>query len=316
MESKCFKKEVSLVSYIVSTLIFVVGIMILILSLVTNPSPCYPAPAVKIIDPDGVPQGIHVWPGGFLGVIPSDQMTRSIDFMFAQTIGTNMTLAQSPTINSYTALLSAGHSIVQGDYISFVDLPGQKEIHRYYSGQVVSINTNTITLDTPIPYSFIPSNTYVYERVNQMNVNGSISPQVFSLTNPYPGAVDITRIIIHIMSPTPMDDALFGGITALTRGIVLRKKLDPQGSEYENYWTIKTNAGIGLRAASLEYSTKAPSGYYGLLACFSFAGMENHGIALRIDTGQSLEILIQDNLTGLSQFRAVAQGHFTTIEYD
>lgn len=298
-----------MIVFLVTLIIFGFGFPVLV-------KQARPGPAVKIIDTDGVPQGIHVWPGGFMGVIPSDQMTPPFDFIFAQVTGTDMTLAAAPTVNGYTALLSAGHSIIAGDFISFVDLPGAKEVHRYYSGNVVSINTNTITLDTPIPYSFLPASTYVYERNNSMVVNGSVTTQVFSLTNPYPDAVDITRIIISIRDNSPMDDALFGGIPALTRGVVLRKKLDATGTEYQNYWNIKTNGGIALRSGNLQYSTKAPSGYYGLNAVFPFSGMENHGVAIRIDTGQSIEILIQDDLTGLSEFRVLAQGHFTTVEYD
>lgn len=175
-----------------------------------------------VTDQDGVARRTKVWSSGFPGFIPSDQVTRAFDFTFAKITNTNMTLASSPTVGSYTAVLSAGHSIVANDLISFTDLVTVG--HHFYSGKVLSISTNTVTLDTPIPHEFATENTLVFERASNMNVDGSTTAQIFSLTNPYSDAADITRVVFHMRNTTDMDSANFAGLSALTRGLVMRKK--------------------------------------------------------------------------------------------
>lgn len=43
----------------------------------------------------------------------------------------------------------------------------------------------------------------------------------------------------------------------------------------------------------------------------SFGGQDKNGVVIRVDgdLGESLELLIQDDLTGLETFRIVVQGH-------
>ena len=145
-----------------------------------------------------------------------------------------------------------------------------------------------------------------------MNVNGSSAVKTFGITNAYSTAVDITQIIFHITDATDMDDALFGGISALTRGIVLRKAY-ARGDHFETYFNIKSNGEFGEISGpeSKSYDSKAPAGVYGYTVKFNFGGQDEFGAVIRLEAGDKIQLLIQDDLTGLLTFNAMVEGHFT-----
>jgi hypothetical protein len=47
----------------------------------------------------------------------------------------------------------------------------------------------------------------------------------------------------------------------------------------------------------------------GIIGSLTFAGQNKIGVATRLEQGQSLEVLIQDNLSSLPSFKMVAEGH-------
>lgn len=292
-------------------ILFILG-MAALASVIIN-TPAVAGSAVKFFDTSGAPRGIHMWDGGFQGVIVSDQTTRPFDFTFSQTSNTDMTLSESPIAFGYDIDVTAGHSLVAGDSLSILEITSEQP-DRYYTGTVISIDGNTATMDTPICYAFDPLLSVMYERTNNLAVNGAITTYIFSLTNAFPDAVDLTRLIIHLLSDSPMDDALFGSLPALSRGIVFRKKISD--TEYINYWNVKSNGGFGLLGYDTKYNDKAPSGEYGLSSRISYSGMDKHGVAIRVFPGETVEILVQDDLTDLSDFKVMAQGHFTSVEYE
>lgn len=110
---------------------------------------------------------------------------------------------------------------------------------------------------------------------------------------------------------TAMDDAKFAGQTALTNGVVLRIKHNGTGT-YENVWNVHSNGEFGLLTFDSAYTSKAPAGYNGFRWRNTYAGQSKHGVTLRLELGEILEVLIQDDLTGLNKFHIMAQGHLVT----
>ena len=145
--------------------------------------------------------------------------------------------------------------------------------------------------------------------ITDMAVNGSVTTQVFQI-GPVFGAststIDITRVMGHMLDSTAMDDGKFGGITALTNGIVLRKN----DGVISNLWNVKTNADLTLICDDFNYSEKAPGGQFGANFKNTYAGQGAHGVVLELLPGEYLELLVQDDLTGLDEFTMMAQGHF------
>jgi hypothetical protein len=61
------------------------------------------------------------------------------------------------------------------------------------------------------------------------------------------------------------------------------------------------------------YADKRPSGSFGFKFRRTFGGQGKNGVVIRLTAihGDSLKLIIQDDLTGLDDFYIVAQGHRT-----
>ncbi len=60
----------------------------------------------------------------------------------------------------------------------------------------------------------------------------------------------------------------------------------------------------------MAYDDKAPAGVYGLRGRLTYAGQNEHGVTLELEPGESIELVIQDDLTALVSFEVMVQGHF------
>lgn len=242
---------------------------------------------------------------GGIPVNIQDQTTRPFDIKINQILNTNLSIADTPIVDQYDINLTNTSSLNIGDKIAFLEQNGFPQL---MNGQILGINGNTITMDRPVPFNFTPSATVVFTFNNQINVDGSTTTQVFGITNFFDESVDITRFIFHCKDTTVMDDGKFCGGTTLTRGVVLRKKLN--NGNYINYWKIRNNGGWGELAYDKSYDDKAPAGLYGFTTRLTYGGQSKHGVVIRLDPGESIEFLIQDDLTGLESGILMVEGHF------
>lgn len=234
-----------------------------------------------------------------LPVILQDQYTEVIDIFMCQLLNT-VTLASNATLDSRTITLVAGHGVVAGNTICL------KEGSHFSQMDVLSVNVNVITFDTPLDFGYTTA-AIAQRTTKNMAVNGSLTPQVFRIT-PVGLTVkfDITKIIFHIEDNAVMDTHKFGGITALTNGVIFRKK----DGIYKNIFNIKSNGDFAHHNDTLEYDDKAPAGVYGLRSIRNIAGQNNDGVVIRLDpaSNDELQIIIQDDLTGIDEFHCVARG--------
>jgi len=72
--------------------------------------------------------------------------------------------------------------------------------NRVFFSYILSINALAITLDTPLDFEY-PIGSFVSVADTNMNVNGSVTPQIFGIRNPtavdIPLSFDITRLMFH-----------------------------------------------------------------------------------------------------------------------
>lgn len=255
---------------------------------------------VKIIEP--------IEKNGGIPVNVQDQTTTPVDLYFLQAIGTPTALTNTPSINDMNVTVDSVASISVGNYLGiFSGISGE---NRFYFGEVIAVNGNNVTLDTPLDFNFSAGDTVV-STTRDLNVDGSSTTQSFVVRGAgtaSPLEIDITRIIFQITDNSAMDDGLFGALPSLTNGIVLRRN----NGQVNNIYNIKNNGDFGLVAFDKAYSDKAPAGLFGLTVRSTFAGQSKHGVAIRLGINESLELLIQDDLTGLNSFRILAQGHVVT----
>jgi len=236
---------------------------------------------------------------GNLAVILQNQHTEVVDYRM-QIDQDTFTLDANTSIGDTEIDVVLGHGATADDLIYLI------EDGRYFEALVLVANATSLELDSPLDYAFTTSADCT-RGIYHLNVDGS-GATIIAHTSVPPGVQwDVVRVMFTILDNTPMDDSLFGGIAALDKGILLRVK----NSIYKNIFNCKTNGCFADQMYDVSYAPKAPAGFYGLRARRTFAGQEKNGITLRLvgDDEDELQLLIQDDLTGLTDFRMVVQGH-------
>ncbi len=122
-----------------------------------------------IIGPSGAP----------LDVLLQDQTTKPFDIRLNKVLNEELVLAEVPTVDTYVITLEEGHGITAGDTIALLSLEDGEINDVVFS--VLSVDTNVITLDTPVPYAFPIDDTEVVQIDTDMAVDGSTTKQVFQV---------------------------------------------------------------------------------------------------------------------------------------
>jgi hypothetical protein len=221
---------------------------------------------------------------------------------------TPYTLASNTTAGGYTISLNDATGLIAGDEIGLFQ---DSNAPSSYFGTILDVTNDVLTMDMPLNIAFDTTlSPTLFEINSNANVDGSSTPVNFVLTNDSNISVDVARVLIHITDEASqaLTDGQFGALAELTRGIVLRK-LNADGT-YINYWggPIKNNGGFGLVAYDKEYDPAPPSGQKGIRVRFTFT---KHGSFARLTNGEQLQLVVQDDLTGLVLFNIMAEGHLT-----
>jgi len=249
--------------------------------------------------------GVVVQDDNSIDVNIQDQSSRAFGLDFHQTIGTT-TLGANLGEDAYTFTAATGHGIQVGEKVALYDTLAQKG----FNAGVLAVDTDEISIDTPSNIEFGATSTIVARSTIDMNVDGSGTRQTFLITNPFATPEHITRIMFLITTTGAPTLPKFGDLTALTRGLVLRVN----NGQKVNHFNVKTNADMALMKYDLNFFTVAGQGQNGLAGRYTFSGQEKHGVVIQLNQGDSLEMIIQDDLTDLLSFRCLAQGHETVGE--
>lgn len=256
------------------------------------------------------------WPVESSGSIPvsvQDQHSEIIDLHFTRFID-DIVLTAPLSIDETTLSIESDTLPVAGNIVCL------KEAYAFFQASILTVTATggtgyDLLLDMPSDYNYTIAGGCSL-RDPKLNVNGSVTPVIFyatptGLTDPMNSSLDqrwdVTRIIIQITDNVVMDDSKFGGIAALTNGLVVRKK----NQIYKNIFNVKSNSDFALHAYDILYSSKAPAGFYGFRTRRTFAGQEKNGVAIRLtaEHEDEIQIIIRDDLTDLESFEASVQGH-------
>ena len=244
---------------------------------------------------------------GALPVILQDQTTRSVDLYFTQTVGSPTVTSQQVAVDQTWVLVNDVSSISAGTYLGIFEVTEEK----FYFADVLAVNGLNVSLDTPFDHNF-SSGSFVRPLTRNMNVDGSDECKTFSVNGAQSGGVDITRIIFNIVTSSAVDLGKFGDINGgLLNGIVLRKT----DGNYWNLWTAKTNGElVGLMYDVSFFDASNPGqGVNGLSGRFTWGGQDKHGAVIRLlNSSESLDLIICDDLSGLLDFKMIGAGSFTT----
>jgi len=127
----------------------------------------------------------------------------------------------------------------------------------------------------------------------------------------FAGRVQITDTDISVVMsvnangsiPVEMTSTDIGG--GLTRGLVLRVS----NGVNVNYFNVKTNGDLVNIMYDVKFYEAAKQGVYGLGGRLTYAGSEKHGVTIRLTQGDTMDMIVQDDLTTLLDFKAVATFH-------
>lgn len=237
----------------------------------------------------------HIEPDGALRVQTQDNTSDFVDLKICKKIA-DITIFSNAMLGASSITFGIGHGVVVGNIICL------RESQRFYQGVALTVVGDVVTLDSPLDYAYTIA-AEGFRSSDAMNVDGSVTPVIFSVSPPFGTSWDIYGIAGAMTDDVAMDDAKFGGITALIKGVVIRKK----NGIYKNIMNAKTNLELCLRSDTFDYSTKAPAGVYGL--SYEKKLTDRSGVAMRLDYGDELQVIIQDNLAGLSSFGKIVFGH-------
>ena len=182
-------------------------------------------------------------------------------------------------------------------------------VHTHVYREITIIATNTVTLDAGVDTD-LPDGSEVIKVDTNMAVNGSVTPVVFTATAAPSQKIDLIRLLFSITDATEPSDILFGGMTALTNGVHIRRNIND--TTYQTIAIWKANKDMKLDMYNVDYTSKAGGGDWGVNGRWSL--FDGSGAVINIDHtgGESLECIIQDNLTDLVTFTMKGQGHIET----
>lgn len=179
----------------------------------------------------------------------------------------------------------------------------------FYQGIVISSTATTVTVSTPSDRIFTAAGTAIHSGSWNAAVDGSGTPQVFSI-HPPPGAdFDIYTITISALSETEMDATTFLGIAdGITNGTLLRVV----DGDIKNLGLFVNNLGFEEFGYSLYFPPVNKKSEYGMIARKNMS--EVNGVSIRLEgaTEDSIELTIRDDLDSESLFAVIMKGHVVT----
>lgn len=236
---------------------------------------------------------------GGLDVILQDSTSPTFSLFFSQSVLPPTTIVNTLAKGDTECEVVDATGIVLGMYLGIVSMG------RYYFSDVIGINGNIVSLDTPIDYEF-PAGSIALKQIKNMNVDGSVTPQIFQAIVGSSGlSIDITRFILTVRSAEEIQLENFGDMPSLLKGIVIRQT----NGEWRNIFNFKSNAEMITESDNWEVFTQTrPNDINAIQTSFTFGGQSNRGAVIRLGTGDAIQCVIQEDLTSLLSVQIIVQG--------
>ena len=178
---------------------------------------------------------------------------------------------------------------------------------------IIKVLAGTLaTLDTPVSFDHPIGTTVtkIYTNLAQagLTTTASISaPVIFTSHVPSGTVVHLTGMSVVMTDTSAMDFTTFGGTTALTNGCVLAATSNGTFGTYTNW---KRNLDLNSDAFPVQYQSKVGGGEFGLSAIYNIKSSTDSIVYLNGTLGDMFEVIVQDDLTALTNFKIKLQGHY------
>jgi hypothetical protein len=238
---------------------------------------------------------------GFLVNTHKDITTQLINLYLYKTEATP-TLTSSVSVGDTVIDIDDNAGITNGRAITFYE---NTNFHQSIVKSTTAPPGATLTMQSPSDKSFTTGATVEIGNWN-LNANGSLgSPVIYSVGPPSGLYFHITSIGININDNVAMDSGKFGGITALTNGIVLQR----DNTVLENLLLAVNNIGFAEQGYDTIYDDKAPAGTYGVRHRFDVIARVGNAIELDGSSSDVIKVIVQDNLSAITQMTCTILGH-------
>lgn len=243
-------------------------------------------------------------PGASLDVFIQDQDTPPFQYYLMQNLKTDISLVTGTAVDDEVIYVDAGHGITTDSYLSIREGSYQSQVG------VAGVVGDDITLMSPLSTAYTTAAQVIRGNI-EMNISGSYSDQVFEMDMWGTEPVDIQTVIVTMQHGTEGDDSKFGGITALTNGLLFSKVDDNLHQHLGNY---KQNQDFREFGANVEYTDKAGGGNHSTNVTYDIKSI--YGVVLRVDPRINglLNATVQDNLNSLLRLRVSLMGQITLGE--
>jgi len=234
---------------------------------------------------------------GIFQVSIKDQYTNSVD-LYAYINQATPLITVNTNLNDESIIVNSIAAVNAGDAI-FIS-----EGCKFYQSLVTSTAVLTINLAAPLDFVFTTEAT-IHTGPWNLAVDGSVTPKIAHILVPPKCEFNIYQLTISITDNVVMDSAKFGGISALTNGILFRIK----NGFIKNLPLVVNNIGFAEQGCDIRYDDKAPAGVYGFQAKKNY--LKTNGVALRLNgaTQDQLQCIIRDDLTDLTMMNITINGH-------
>lgn len=242
--------------------------------------------------------------GGAINIHDADVHKVLINEYFHNHTGTTTTIAVASSAGDTNITVTSAVGFAIGDNIQIED-----GVIETTFPSIVDINGSVFILDRPLDYGF-DVNDSVEEVSYDMNVVGTIeNPISFKLIPDKDQTWHIVRFLFSMTHSTAGDLGLFGNQAALANGVVVRG-YDGSTNQYKTFTNWKTNADIKDDMYDVNFDMRSGGGgTYGTTGRGSIKIGTGATPTINGANGDYLEILIQDDLTGLVTYHQKAQGH-------
>ena len=245
---------------------------------------------------------------GALDIHDADVHRVPVNELFHRHTGLSTTLAAPVTgggLSPSTITVVSGVGFNDGDPIQIED---ETKIEVTFPTIISGGGTTALVLDRPLDFDFAIGAT-IEQVATNMAVDGSATPVSFKLIPDINQTWHVVRFLLAMVHSTAADDSRFGSIIGgLQNGCILRG-YNAEADQYRIFTNWKSNFDIKMDMYDLTYTDKAGGGNFG----------SNGRGSIRDGTGASprlvganndyLELLVQDDLTGLIKFALKGQGH-------